>query len=327
MVRRSYRFCKGSKMFSGSYVALVTPFKGGALDETALVRLIEWHLAEGTEGLVVCGSTGEGFSLTKTEHRQVVERAVAAVAGRIPLIAGASAMTTAGAVDLAQQAEAAGADGLLSVTPPYLKPTQEGLYAHFKTLNEATSLPILLYHHPGRTGTVMEEATLLKLARLPHIVGLKDSTDDLSCPLALRHAIGPDFVQVSGDDSTVLAFLAQGGQGGISTIGNVVPGLCATLHRLWREARFAEALTLQTRLYPLYKLAFSEASPTPVKYGLSYLGFCDDEVRPPLHPFSDTGRKALREMLESLKQEQQKDPPHTTVPEIPGPKTVSPYNA
>ncbi len=284
-------------MFSGSFVALVTPFREDAIDVEAFQRLIEWQIAEGTEGLVVCGSTGEGFSLTREEHARVIDVTVKTVRKRVPVIAGASSMTTSGAIDLAHQAENLGADGLLIVTPPYVKPTQDGIYEHFRAVAAAIELPIIVYNHPGRTGTMIEDQTMIRLAALETIVGVKDSTDLLSRPLALRQVLGPDFVQLSGDDGTALAFLAQGGHGCISTIGNLVPGLCARLHLLWKEGKKEEALDLQTELYSLYRLAFSEASPAPVKDGLSYMGLCQADIRSPLQPFSPGGQKALRQKL------------------------------
>lgn len=301
-------------MFSGSYVALVTPFskKGDDVDLQSLNRLVAWQIDQGTEGILAAGSTGEGFSLTQKEHAQVIETVVEASQKRVPVLAGTSALTTKEAIILAQQAENAGADGLLSVAPPYLKPTQKGLYEHFKVLKAATSLPLVLYNNPSRAGSLITEDTLAKLARIPGIVGVKDSADCLARPLAVRHHLPPalakDFCQLSGDDGTVPAFLAQGGQGSISAIANLVPSFCAKLHQLWREGQISQVIALQQKLYPLIKHVFAETSVACLKAGLQEKGLCYDSVRSPLQPLSSMGRQMLKSLKASLEDISGKEP-------------------
>ena len=293
-------------MFSGSYVALVTPFTqdGGAIDVKALSRLVEWQLDQGTEGLLVCGSTGEGVLLTQKEHTQVVEAAVQVTGRRVPVIAGVSGIATDESIALAQHSEKAGADGLLVVSPPYIKPTQEGVYEHFKAIENATALPIIAYNNPGRAGTLITEETLVRLAMLPGVVGVKDSADSLMRPLALDVALMQakisNFCQLSGDDGTVPAFLAQGGHGSISAIANLVPALCAKLHQLWKAGENQQMSCLQQKLYPLIQHVFSETSMACLKAGLAEKGLCHDRVRLPLQPLTLHGRQRLARLMKDL---------------------------
>lgn len=304
-------------MFSGYYVALVTPFTPGGkeIDRLALKNLVEWHLHHGTQGLLVCGSTGEGLCLTPEEHTCVVATSVEAAAGKVPVLAGASAITTHEAIQIARLSEKAGASALLAVAPPYLKPTQEGLYQHFKTLEASTDLPILLYNNPGRTGILIQNETILKLSKLKKIVGLKDSTDDLVHPLVMRSLLKKegreDFILLSGDDVTLLAFLAQGGQGSISALANLIPALWQRLAKLWQDGKRQQALALQMQLYPLFSLVFSETSPACLKAGLAAKGLCHEDVRAPLVPLSDPARPALKQILEDL-ETLEKDPQFLT---------------
>ena len=277
-------------MFYGSIVALVTPFRDGALDEAAFQELVAWHLAEGTNGLVPVGTTGESPTLSHPEHERVIELCVEAAAGRVPVIAGTGSNSTEEAISLTRHAKAAGADAALVVTPYYNKPTQDGLYAHFRAIHEAVDLPIVIYNIPGRSVVDMTPETMGRLAKLPNIVGVKDSTADIVRPLLTYAACGPELRQLSGEDANALAFLAHGGHGCISVTANVAPRLCASMHAAWRAGRPDEALELHRRLMPLHRALFCETNPAPAKYALSRLGRCGDEVRLPLVTLSERGR-------------------------------------
>ncbi|WP_448187505.1 4-hydroxy-tetrahydrodipicolinate synthase [Azospirillum sp. sgz301742] len=284
-------------MFHGSSVALLTPFKNGKVDEAAFQSFVEWQVAEGTHSLVPCGTTGESPTLTHEEHDRVVELCIEAAGGRVPVIAGAGSNSTDEAIRLARHAKKAGAQAALVVTPYYNKPTQEGLYQHFKAIHDQADLPILIYNIPGRSVVDMSVATMARLAKLPNIVGVKDATADLARPLRTRTVIGPDFCQLSGEDATVVAFLAQGGHGCISVTANVAPRLCAELHNAWRKGDFATVERIRDQLMPLHDSMFVETSPAPVKYAASLLGKCLDEVRLPLVPVGDAARETIREAM------------------------------
>lgn len=287
-------------MFQGSIVALVTPFRNAELDEEAFRRLIEWHLAEGTEGFVPVGTTGESPTLTHPEHERVVEICIETVGGRVPVIAGAGSNSTAEAISLTRHAKRAGADAALVVTPYYNKPTQEGLYAHFRAIHDAVDLPIIIYNIPGRSIVDMMPETMARLAKLPNIVGVKDSSADIMRPLLTYAACGAEFSQLSGEDGNVVAFLAHGGHGCISVTANVAPRLCAELHRAWRDGRPAEALAVHRRLLPLHQALFCETSPGPAKYALSRLGRCTDEVRLPLVPLGERAKAQVDAALAAV---------------------------
>lgn len=284
-------------MFHGSIVALITPFKDGKVDEAAFQSFVEWQVSEGTHGLVPVGTTGESPTLSHDEHRRVVELCIEAAGGRVPVIAGTGSNSTAEAVELTRHAKEAGATAALVVTPYYNKPTQEGLYQHFKTIHDAADLPIIIYNIPGRSVVDMSVATMARLAKLPNIVGVKDATADLVRPLRTRVEIGPDFCQLSGEDATAVAFLAQGGVGCISVTANVAPRLCAEMQNAWRKGDFATCERYRDLLMPLHHAMFVETSPGPVKYAASLLGKCGEEVRLPLVPVSDATRAAVREAL------------------------------
>ena len=269
-------------MFTGSLVALVTPFKNDGLDEAAFQALIEWQIGQGTHGIIPCGTTGESPTLSHTEHKRVVELAIEAAGGRIPVIAGTGSNSTAEAIELTRHAKEAGADAALVVTPYYNKPTQEGLYQHFKAIHDAAELPIVIYNIPGRSVIDMSVATMARLAKLPNIVGVKDATANLQRPLDVRREIGPDFCQLSGEDATIVAFLAQGGVGCISVTANVAPGLCAQLHNAWRAGNYQEVFRIRDLLGPLHNAMFLEPNPCPAKYGVSLLGRCENSLRLPL---------------------------------------------
>jgi 4-hydroxy-tetrahydrodipicolinate synthase len=277
-------------MFHGSIVAIVTPFRNGKIDERAFQELVEWHVAEGTHGFVPVGTTGESPTLSHAEHARVVALCVESVSRRRPVIAGTGSNSTAEAISLTRHAAEAGADAALVVTPYYNKPTQEGLYAHYRAIHDATGIPILIYNIPGRSVVDMSPETMARLAELPRIVGVKDATGDIVRPLVTAEACGSGFCQLSGEDGNALAFLAHGGHGCISVTANVAPALCARLQDAWRAGRPDEALALQRRLLPLHRALFCETSPAPAKYALSRIGRCSGELRLPLVGLSEASK-------------------------------------
>ena len=287
-------------MFHGSIVALVTPFRNGRLDDKAFQDLVVWHLGEGTEGFVPVGTTGESPTLSHPEHERVVELCVEATAGRVPVIAGAGSNSTEEAISLTRHAKKAGATAALVVTPYYNKPTQEGLYAHYRAIHDAVDLPIVIYNIPGRSAVDMTPDTMARLAGLPNIVGVKDSSADIVRPLLTHAGCGGEFCQLSGEDANIVAFLAHGGHGCISVTANVAPRLCAELHRAWRAGRPDEALAVHRRLLPLHRALFCEASPAPAKYALSRLGRCTAELRLPLVECSERGRAEVDAALAAV---------------------------
>jgi 4-hydroxy-tetrahydrodipicolinate synthase len=284
-------------MFSGSIVALLTPFKNGKVDEKAFQSFVDWQITQGTNGLVPVGTTGESPTLSHEEHVRVVELCIEAAAGRVPVMAGAGSNSTAEAIALTRLAKQAGADAVLSVTPYYNKPTQEGLYQHYKAIHDAVEIPIFIYNIPGRSVVDMSVATMARLAKLPNIVGVKDATADLTRPLRTRVEIGPDFCQLSGEDATVVGFLAQGGHGCITVTGNVAPSQSAQLHAAWQAKDWPTVERLRDQLMPLHHAMFLEASPAPVKYAASLLGLCSDEARLPVVPVTEPTRAAIREAM------------------------------
>jgi 4-hydroxy-tetrahydrodipicolinate synthase len=270
-------------MFHGSMTALVTTLRAdGGLDEAAYARLVDWQIRQGTQGLIPVGTTGESPTLTHDEHRRVVEIAIEAAARRVPVIAGAGSNSTAEAISLASHAKAAGADAVLVVTPYYNKPTQEGLFAHYSAIADAVEIPLIIYNIPGRSVIDMSVETMARLAKHPNIVGVKDATANLTRPLHTTRACGKDFVQLSGEDHTVVSYLAAGGHGCISVTANVAPRLCAELHAAWARGDAAGAMAIQERLLPLHDAMFAESNPGPVKYALAQLGFGANVVRLPL---------------------------------------------
>jgi len=286
-------------MFRGSIVALITPFRNGAVDEKTLRELVDWQIDQGTSAIVPVGTTGESPTLSHDEHKQVVEITIDAVAGRVPVIAGAGSNATAEAIELTDHAKKAGADAALVVTPYYNKPTQAGLYAHYKAIVDAVDLPVIIYNIPGRCIIDMSVETMAKLAKLPNIVGVKDSTADLTRPVLTTKACGSDFAQLTGEDASTLAFLAHGGHGAISVTANIAPGLCADMHAAWQRGDHQEALTLHSRLMPLHQDLFIEANPAPVKYALSRLGKAETELRLPLVECSETAKMAVDQAMTS----------------------------
>jgi len=280
-------------MFNGSYTALVTPFRDGAVDEDALVRIVEWQIREGTHGLVPVGTTGESPTLSHDEHKRVVELTVATAAGRVPVIAGAGSNSTAEAIEFTKHAKAVGASAVLIVTPYYNKPTQEGLYQHYKAINDAVDLPIIIYNIPGRSVIDMSVETMSRCYELPNVVGVKDATANLARVSQQRAAMGPGFIQLSGEDATALGFMAHGGHGCISVASNVAPRLAAQFQEACLKGDYVAALALQDRLMPLHEVMFIETNPSPVKYALSRLGMCSAETRLPLVPLKESSKQAI----------------------------------
>mgnify|MGYP001809768273 CR=1 FL=1 len=284
-------------MFKGSLTALITPFKNGKLDEDALARFVDWQITEGTHGLVPTGTTGESPTLDYDEHKRVIEITIAAARGRVPVMAGTGSNSTEEAIELSTHAEKAGAAGLLIVTPYYNKPTQEGLYQHYKAINDAVNIPIFIYNIPPRSIVDMSVATMARLFELKNIAGVKDATANLARVSQQRAAMGPDFIQLSGEDATALAFMAHGGHGCISVVSNIAPRLCAEFQNACLRGDFKAALALQDRLMPLHDAMFCETNPGPVKYAASRLGLCLPDMRLPMVPLTDGARKCVDDAL------------------------------
>jgi 4-hydroxy-tetrahydrodipicolinate synthase len=280
-------------MFTGSITALITPFRNGRIDESGFQSFVEWQIGEGTHGFVPCGTTGESPTLSHEEHNRVVDLCVEVAKGRVPVIAGAGSNSTAEAIELTRHAKNAGADAVLQVAPYYNKPTQEGLYQHFKAIHDAVDIPIIIYNIPGRSVVDVSLATMTRLAGLPNIVGVKDATADLLRPIRTRAALGADFCQLSGEDGTAVAFLAQGGVGCISVTANVAPALCAQLQNSWRSGDHITTFTIRDRLAALNDALFCETNPAPAKYAVSRLGRCLPEVRLPLVELAESSKKQV----------------------------------
>ena len=282
---------------TGSMRALVTPFKSGKIDEAALRALVDWQIENGSTGLVPVGTTGESPTLSHDEHKRVVEIVVAQAKGRVPVIAGAGSNNTTEAIDLAVHAEKAGADAVLVVTPYYNKPTQEGMYQHFKAVNDAIGIPIIIYNIPPRSVVDMSVETMARLYELKNIAGVKDATANLARVSQQRHALGPDFIQLSGEDMTALAYMAAGGHGCISVVANVAPRLCADLMEAALKGDYAKALKVQDRLVPLHDATFKEPGLAGAKHGLKLLGRIEEEIRLPLMPVTPATGKTIREAM------------------------------
>jgi len=278
--------------------ALVTPFRDGAVDEKAYQRLCDWQIKEGTDLLVTCGTTGEPATLEAEEHERVIELCLEVAKDRVPVIAGTGSNSTAEAIHYTRHAEKVGADYALLTVPYYNKPTQEGLYQHFKAVHDATAIPLILYNVPGRTVTDMSAETVSRLAKLPRIVGIKDATADLTRPATTRNLCGEAFVQLSGEDATVIPFLANGGVGCISVTANVAPRLLAELHDRWQEGNLKAARQINDRLMPLHAALFAETSPAPSKFALSLLGICANELRLPLVTIAKATEEKVRAAMQ-----------------------------
>lgn len=281
----------------GSLPALITPFKGGKVDEEAFQAFVEWQISEGTHGLVPCGTTGESATLSHEEDMRVTTLCIEAAAGRVPVVAGTGSNSTDEAIQLTQHAKQVGADAALIVAPYYNKPTQEGMYQHFKAIHDAVDIPIVVYNVPGRTVSDISVETMGRLASLPNVIGVKDATADLTRPVATRLEAGADaegFIQLSGEDATVVPFLAQGGAGCISVTANVAPRLCADLHNAWREGDLTTVSAINDRLFPLHDALFKENNPAGIKYAVSVLGRCENELRLPVVPISAANEDSIR---------------------------------
>jgi 4-hydroxy-tetrahydrodipicolinate synthase len=277
-------------LFRGVLPALVTPFRDGEVDEDAFVRLVERQIAGGVHGLVPVGTTGESATLSHDEHRRVVELCVKTAAGRVPVVAGAGSNSTAEAIELVRHAKTVGAEAALVVTPYYNRPSQEGLYAHYRAINDAVQIPVLVYNVPARTSVDISNDTLARLAKLPNIAGVKDATGDLARASVQRLTCGEDWVMLSGNDDVALGYLAHGGHGCISVTANVAPEACAAFYDAALSGDWTGALQLQDQLIRLHKALFADASPSPTKFALAHLGLCAEEARLPIVPCSEAAR-------------------------------------
>lgn len=286
-----------ARMIHGSIPALITPFRDGIVDERAFQLFVEHQIAEGSHGLVPCGTTGEAVTLTLEEHVRVVELCVEAAAGRVPVIAGAGSNSTAHAIELAKRNKAAGADAVLVVAPYYNKPSQDGIYAHFKAISDNVDIPIVVYNVPGRTVVDISVETMARIAQLKNVIGDKDASSDMSRVARHRALAGEDFIQLSGDDPSTVGFNANGGRGCISVTANVAPKLCAQIQDATLQGAFDTARKLDERLAELHKVLFLEPSPSPAKYACSLLGHGTEEVRLPIIPCSDAAKAKIKSVM------------------------------
>jgi 4-hydroxy-tetrahydrodipicolinate synthase len=288
---------KSPLSFHGSIPALITPFRNGIVDERAFQALVERQIAEGSHGLVPCGTTGESATLTMEEHVRVVELCVEAAGGRVPVIAGAGSNSTAHAIALAKRCKTAGADALLVVAPYYNKPSQDGLVAHFGAINDAVEIPVFVYNVPGRTVTDISVETVGRLSKLSNVVGIKDASADLSRVTRHRALAGEKFIQLSGEDPSAIGFNAGGGVGCISVSANVAPKLCAQMQDATLQGAYDTARAIDDKLAPLHKAMFCEPSPAPAKYACALLGLCSDEVRLPLLTCTDSAKAQIKSAM------------------------------
>ncbi len=284
-------------MFFGSIPAVITPFKNNEIDYGSLTKIIEFLITNNSNGIVPCGTTGESPTLSHSEHKKIIEETIRVADKRIPVIAGTGSNNTIEAIEYTKHAEEAGADAALVVTPYYNKPTQDGLYNHFKIIAENTSLPIIIYNIPGRSIVDMSIETMVKLSKITNIIGVKDATNDLFRPVLTKKIMNSDFCYLSGEDGTALAYLAQGGHGCISVTANIAPELCSQMHSNWRNGNIKEAQEINLKLSSLHNSLFAESSPGPVKYAASLLGLCSSETRLPLVEISDITKKLVKNCL------------------------------
>ncbi|HWR58099.1 MAG TPA: 4-hydroxy-tetrahydrodipicolinate synthase [Thermodesulfovibrionales bacterium] len=287
-------------MFEGSIVAIVTPFKGGKVDEKALGDLIDWHISCGTNAIVPCGTTGESATLEYEEHYRVIEVTVKAVNKRVPVIAGTGANSTDETIMITKKAKKLGADAALLVSPYYNKPTQEGIYRHYKTVADAVNIPIVLYNVPGRTAVNILPSTVARLAEIKNIVAIKEATGDMKQVSEVIRLCGDKFIVISGDDFTTLPLMALGGKGAISVTANIAPREVSDMCRLWREGKHKEARALHYKLEPLNSAMFIETNPIPAKTSLALMGKIKEEFRLPLCEMSDANREKLRKTLKDF---------------------------
>lgn len=287
-------------MFQGSFVALITPFINDQIDETALRKLVNWQINQGSHGLVPVGTTGESPTLSEAEHKQVIEIVVDETAGRLPIIAGCGSNNTKTALELTAHAEACGVDATLHVTGYYNRPSQEGIYQHFLTLDSDASKPIIVYNIPPRTNNLIQLETMLRLATLESVIGVKDATQDLARPARERLSIGAQFSLLSGEDATAVAYNAAGGNGCISVTANIAPALCAQIQQACIDNNYPRAMQIQQQLLPLHDALFLEPSPAGVKYAASLLGLCSDECRLPIIPITKTSKDQIQNVFRTL---------------------------
>ena len=291
-------------MFKGSNVALITPFKNNSLDEEAYIKLIHFHMDNGTSGLVPAGTTGESPTLNHDEHQRVIDLCINESNGKIPVIAGTGSNSTEEAISLTSHAEKAGANGALIVTPYYNKPTQEGLYQHYKAINDKCGIPIIIYNIPGRSVIDMSVDTMARLFELKNIVGVKDATGDLDRVDQQLSKMGNEFIQMTGNDENAFEFNKRGGTGAISVTANIAPKLCSDFQKLSvskNENDLIEAKKLDNILQPVHDAMFVESNPSPVKFGAKLMNLCDDEVRLPLVKVTDGAKTIIKKTLESAK--------------------------
>jgi len=287
-------------MFSGSYTAMVTPFKNGELDEVALRHNVNFQIENGTHGLVPVGTTGESPTVTEEEHKRVIQVVVEESAGRVPVIAGAGSNNPVEALAFAKAAEQSGADGILCVAGYYNRPSQEGLYQHFKYLHDATELPMIIYNIPPRAIVDIQPETMLRLAELPRVVGVKDATGDLARPSIEKHLIGSEFSYLSGEDLTAIAYNSVGGNGCISVTSNVAPKLCFELQQACLQGDYVKAQAVHEQLVPLHQSLFVEPSPAGIKYAMSLIGLCQDDVRLPIVPLQTDSKERIKAAMQAL---------------------------
>ena len=287
-------------MFSGSIPAVVTPFIDDNVDYNSLVKVLNHLIDSGSHGLVPCGTTGESPTLSHDEHKKIIEETIRIADKRVPVIAGTGSNNTVEAIEFTNHAEKSGADGALVVTPYYNKPTQSGLYYHFKTIAEKTNIPIIIYNIPGRSIVDMTIETMIELSKIKNIIGVKDATNDLFRPLLTRKKMQNDFCYLSGEDGTALAFLAQGGNGCISVTANVAPKLCSQMHNEWQNGNITQCQEINLKLSSLHNALFLESSPGPVKYAASLLGLCNASTRLPLSEINDNTKKEIKSCLVEL---------------------------
>jgi len=287
-------------MFKGSIPAVITPFYNNEVDYNSLFKILNFLIENGSHGIVPCGTTGESPTLSHEEHKKIIEETIKIADKRVPVIAGTGSNNTLEAIEYTDHADRSGADAALIVTPYYNKPTQSGLYNHFKKIADKTNIPIIIYNIPGRSIVDMTVETMIELARIENIIGVKDATNDLFRPLITRKKMQKDFCYLSGEDGTALAYLAQGGHGCISVTANVAPKLCSEMHIAWQEKNISKAQEINLKLSSLHNALFIESSPGPVKYAASLLGLCKDKTRLPLSEIKDDSKKMVKSCLEEL---------------------------
>ena len=287
-------------MFKGSIPAIITPFDGNNVDYESLAKVLNHLIDNGSHGLVPCGTTGESPTLSHNEHKKIIEETIRIADKRVPVIAGTGSNNTLEAIEYTEHAQSSGASAALVVTPYYNKPTQSGLYEHFKKIAEKTKIPIIIYNIPGRSIVDMSIETMIELSKIKNIVGVKDATNDLFRPVLTRKKMNSDFCYLSGEDGTALAYLAQGGHGCISVTANVAPKLCSEMHRAWQEGNISKAQEINLKLSSLHNALFIESSPGPVKYAAYLLGLCNKDTRLPLSEIDDNTKKEVESNLREL---------------------------